>query len=274
MDRNNISDLVIIIKGAGEMATGVACGLYRANIRKILMLEMPSPLAIRRRVSFCEAVHEGSWKVEDIGAVKVSTMSEIENIWGLGKIAIMVDPEGKSIKSVTSDVLIDATLAKKNTGLTKEDAGLVIALGPGFLAGKDCNVVIETNRGHNLGRLIYSGSAEPDTGIPGEINGHSSERLLRAPADGIFSGNKTIGDKVEKGEVIGYCGSGEVRANVSGIIRGLITNGTTVTSGLKIGDIDPRGEASYCNTISDKARALGGSVLEAVLAFYNGKEGK
>lgn len=264
-----LKDRVIVIKGAGEMATGVACRLYRANFRRILMLETPSPLAVRRQVSFCEAIHEKTMTVEGIEAVRVSEEAELQRAWEAGKIAVRVDPQGESIRRYKPDVLIDATLAKRNIGTSAADAPLVIALGPGFVAGRDCHVVIETNRGHDLGRLITAGQAAANTGIPGNIGGYTRERVVRAPADGLFTAARQIGDPVRKGEVIGRVGTAEVTAPIDGILRGLIRPGSRVTGSLKIGDIDPRGEAGYCDTISEKARALGGAVLEALLAAYN-----
>lgn len=269
MIRYKSHELFVIIKGAGEQATGVACRLYRANFRRILMLETPSPLAVRRQVSFCEAIHENSASVEGITAVRVSDDSERDAAWESGKIAVRIDPQGVSLTRCKPDVFIDATLAKRNLGTSITDAPLVIALGPGFTAGVDCHVVVETNRGHDLGRLIRSGMAEANTGIPGTIAGYTAERVLRAPADGTFTTEKQIGDPVRQGETIGRVGTAEVTARISGILRGLIRPGSTVRTGLKIGDVDPRGDVSYCDTISEKARALGGAVLEAMLAFYN-----
>ncbi len=251
------------------MATGVACRLYRANFRRILMLETPSPLAVRRRVSFCEAIHEQQMSVEGIEAVKVRDETELEQAWAAGRIAITVDPQGESIGRYRPDLLIDATLAKRNLGIARTDAPLVIALGPGFTAGIDCHMVVETNRGHDLGRLIRTGMAEADTGIPGDIAGYTAERVLRAPAAGLFTTEKEIGDPVRKGEVIGRVSTVEVTAQIDGILRGLIRPGSEVKKGLKIGDVDPRGIVGYCDTISEKARSLGGAVLEAILTVYN-----
>jgi xanthine dehydrogenase accessory factor len=264
-----LKERLILIRGAGEMATGVACSLYRANFRRILMLEIPSPLAIRRRVSFCESIHEKSVTVEGIEAVRVSGESEVKQAWAGGKIAVAVDPEGESIGRYRPDLLVDATLAKRNLGTSITDAPMVVALGPGFIAGRDCHVVVETNRGHDLGRLITAGTAEEDTGIPGNIAGYRGERVVRAPAGGIFTTGKEIGDPIRKGDVIGMVGTAEVIATIDGILRGLIRPGSSVATGLKIGDIDPRGEAGYCDTVSEKARALGGAVLEAMLSVYN-----
>lgn len=251
------------------MATGVACRLHRANFRRILMLETPSPLAVRRLVSFCEAVHDRAMTVEGIEAVRVAGEAELQRVWETDKIAVLVDPQGESIRRFRPDCLIDATLAKRNLGISATDAPLVVALGPGFLAGRDCHVVIETNRGHDLGRLLTEGMAAADTGIPGSIAGYTKERVLRAPADGLFTTDRRIGDPVRMGDLIGRVGAAEVTASIDGVLRGLIRPDSTVSRGLKIGDIDPRGVADYCGTISEKARALGGAVLEAILAVYN-----
>jgi xanthine dehydrogenase accessory factor len=269
MMRKALKDLVILIRGGGEMATGVAVRLCRANFKRILILETDSPLAVRRRVSFCEALHESIMTVEGIEAVRVVDDYEIQAAWDAGRIAVRVDPKAESIGRLKPDLLIDAILAKRNLGTAITDAPLVIALGPGFSAGVDCHVVVETNRGHNLGRLITSGSAEVNTGIPGNICGYSKERVLRAPAAGVFITDRNIGDLVRKGELIGHVGSIRVSAQIDGILRGLIRHGMQLTDGLKIGDIDPRGEAGYCDTISEKARALAGAVLESVLNAYN-----
>lgn len=264
-----LKERVIIVKGAGEMATGVACRLYRSGFRRILMLETPFPLAVRREVSFCEAIHDGRKLVEGIEAVRVDDGAGLATAWEKGIIALLVDPKGDAVRRMQPDILIDATIAKQNLGIAITDAPLVIALGPGFTAGTDCHVVVETNRGHNLGRLISTGAAEPDTGIPGNIGGFTKERVLRAPSNGPFSTEKRIGDQVFKGEVIGQVGTDPVTASIDGILRGLIRPGSNVTTGLKIGDIDPRGDATaYCQTVSEKARALGGSVLEAILWFF------
>lgn len=268
MDKK-LCDRVILIKGAGEMATGVACRLYGANLRRILMLETVSPLAVRRQVSFCEAIHAGVMLVEGVTAVRVSNQPELLTAWQKGQIAVQVDPHGMSVACLKPDVLIDATLAKRNLGLSINDAPLVIALGPDFEAGKDCHVVLETNRGHDLGRLLKSGRAAANTGIPGVIGGYTKERVLRSSADGLFTTERMIGDAVCAGDVVGRVGNAEVVTPINGILRGLIRPGSSVSKGLKIGDVDPRGERSYCKTISEKARSLGGAVLEAILAAYN-----
>ena len=240
-----------------------------ANIKNILMLETDYPLAVRREVSFCEAVHEGQKEVEKVRAVRVQNPDEIKTCWERDEIAVMVDPHWQILTEIQPEVIVDGVLAKKNLGTHISEAPLVVGLGPGFCAGKDVHLVIETNRGHNLGKIITSGEAEPNTGIPGAIGGFTEERVLRAPGDGKFLSVRNIGDNVNKSEILGSVAGVEIRARIAGVLRGLIRPNSQVTQGLKIGDIDPRGEVSYCFTISDKARAIGGSVLEAVLRVYN-----
>lgn len=264
-----LRELVVGIKGAGEMASAIAWRLYSSNIRKILMAEIQQPLAVRREVSFCEAVYKGQQWVEGIGAVLVPDVPSAKRTWEEGMIAVVVDPGWELLKNIKPHVVVDAILAKKNLGTHLAEAPLVIALGPGFSAGKDCHFVIETNRGHNLGRVIEWGEAEPNTGVPGEIGGESHRRVLRAPGPGTFKPIKSIGDIVSEGETVGFVGDLEIRAGVNGVIRGLIREGTRVWPGLKLGDVDPRGNSYFCYTISDKARAIAGSVLEVILRVYN-----
>lgn len=264
-----MQELLIAIKGAGEMASAVAWRLYMANLRRIVMMETAMPLAVRRGVAFCEAVYDGSKVVEGVEALRAEAPAHFHSIWAAGKITVTVDPAWNVIRKIRPDVLVDAILAKKNLGTRMDEAGLVIGLGPGFVAGEDAHLVIETQRGHHLGRILSSGAAEPDTGIPVPIGGMAAERVLRAPAAGEFREFSRIGDRIEHGQVVGRVGEVQVRSRIGGVLRGLIRSGTRVTHGLKIGDIDPRGEASYCFSISDKARAIAGSVLEAVLRTYN-----
>ena len=251
------------------MASAVAWRLYMANLRRIFMLEIDNPLAVRREVSFCEAVHDGQKDVEGVKAVLAKKPDQIQNCWENDAIAVLVDPQWQSLKHLNINVSVDAILAKKNLGTKMSEADLVIGLGPGFTAGKDVHYVIETNRGHNLGRIITSGEAESNTGIPGSIRGYAEERVLRAPGDGIFKAHKQIGDFVKKDETLGFVDKAKVKAGIDGVVRGLIRSGSDVHKGLKLGDIDPRGEKSYCYTISDKARAIGGAVLEGILRHYN-----
>jgi xanthine dehydrogenase accessory factor len=264
-----LSELIVVIKGAGEMASAVAWRIYMANIRQILMLESASPQAVRREVSFCEAVHDGRKTVEGVEANRADNDDEARQAWRQGKIAVIADPEWKMLDRLQPNVVIDAILAKKNLGTHMREAPLVIGLGPGFVAGHDVHLVIETNRGHNLGRIMTSGTAEPNTGIPGPIGGYAAERVLRAPCDGEFKAACSIGDLVKKGDKVGTVAVDAVLANIDGVLRGLIRSSSRVHRGLKLGDIDPRGNVDYCHTISDKARAIGGSVLEAILRVYN-----
>ncbi|WP_245695008.1 selenium-dependent molybdenum cofactor biosynthesis protein YqeB [Desulforhopalus singaporensis] len=268
MNSIDLSGFTIAFKGAGEMASGVAVRLQRAGFRRIVMLELDAPVAVRRHVSFCEAVYDGSCMVEDIAGVVADSPESMEKAWGNGQVAVVVDPGWELLGKVGPDVVIDATLAKKNLGTTVDEAPLVVGLGPGFTAPIDVHRVIETNRGHDLGRIIAKGSAEPNTGIPGNIGGYTVERVLRAPADGKFSSLCTIGDQVKRGEGIGEVDGTIVVAPIDGVLRGLIRSGTAVKSGLKIGDIDPRGKVEYCRTVSEKSRAIGGAVLEAILSYF------
>ena len=267
--RHRLRDLVVVIKGAGEMASAVAWRLYMARLRRILMLETRSPQAVRRAVSFSEAVYDGHQSVEGVTANKANDPDAVRACWQELKIAVSVDPEWKMLQDFQPDAVIDAILAKKNLGTLMDEAPLVIGLGPGFEAGQDVHVVVETQRGHHLGRLITEGRAEPNTGIPGAINGYTEERVLRAPCDGEFKAVCSIGDFVKKGEQIGTVVAKDVTARIDGVLRGLIRSTSSVQRGLKIGDIDPRGDVQYCHTISDKASAISGSVLEAILRVYN-----
>lgn len=267
-----LNELVIGIKGAGEQATGTAWRLYQSNFRKIFMMEVESPLAIRRHVSFSEAVFDDCQTVESVDAVRVDGPRSAHQAWNEGKIAVVVDPRWKAVRHLKPHVLIDAVLAKKNLGTTMADAPLVIGMGPGFVAGETVHAVIETHRGHHLGRVIDKGPAQPDTGIPGSIGGISKERLVRAPCNGRFESFLEIGHPVNGGDIVGYVETVPVKASTTGVIRGLIRSGTPVKKGLKIGDIDPRGEISFCAAISEKSRAIAGGVLEAVMRVYNGPE--
>lgn len=271
---------LIVVRGAGDLATGTIHRLKKAGFR-LLVLEAEHPAAIRRQVALSEAVYAGSARVEDVEAVRMDVElaekknrkkllePEMERIWKKDGVPVLVDPAGLSIAALRPAVVVDAILAKKNLGTTKEMAPLVIALGPGFTAGEDVDVVIETKRGHNLGRVIRSGSAVPNTGIPGIIGGYGKERVMHAQAEGILRNAASIGDIVEAGAVIAEIetenGMVPVEASLSGLLRGLIRDGYPVTKGFKIADIDPRKEElQNCFTISDKARCIAGSVLEVI----------
>ena len=271
---------LIVVRGAGDLATGTIHRLKKAGFR-LLVLEAEHPAAIRRQVALSEAVYAGSARVEDVEAVRMDVdlaekknrkellEQEMERIWKKDGVPVLVDPAGLSIAALRPAVVVDAILAKKNLGTTKEMAPLVIALGPGFTAGENVDVVIETKRGHNLGRVIRSGSAVPNTGIPGIIGGYGKERVMHAQAEGILRNAASIGDIVEARAVIAEIetenGTVPVEASLSGLLRGLIRDGYPVTKGFKIADIDPRKEElQNCFTISDKARCIAGSVLEVI----------
>ena len=263
-----LNRLVILIKGGGEMASGAAHRLARSGFR-VCLTEIPNPLTIRREVSFSGAVIEGRKEVEGVIAERVSGVEEIYRRWEEGKVAVVIDPDCSVREALHPDVVVDAILAKRNTGTQIGEATLVIGLGPGFCAGKDVHLVIETNRGHHLGRVIEEGEAYPDTGIPGEISGYTWERVLRAPASGRFKGGKQIGDRVEKGEAVARVEGILLKSEIAGVLRGILHDGLWVEEGMKVGDVDPRGIREYCFTISVLARAIGGGVLEAILMKYN-----
>ena len=263
-----LADLSIVIKGAGEMASGIAHRLYRSGLKQIVMLEIERPLSVRRFVSFCEAVYDGSAIVEDVAAKLVSTVKEVGEVWKDGKIAVIIDPSWTAIDELSPDVLIDAIMAKRNLGTKKSEAPFVIGVGPDFVAPRDVHVVVESNRGHDLGRVMFNGTAEPYTGKPGEMKGVGIERVLRAPGAGMVRHVLSIGDEVKKGELILYVSDEPVYAPFDGILRGLIRQ-IDVEASEKVGDVDPRAKKDYCYTISDKARAIGGGVLEAILHEHN-----
>ena len=267
--KKDLHELVVLIRGAGEMASGVAHRLHQSHF-KICMIEISHPLAVRREVTFSEAIYEGEKEVEGIRAKLISKLEEVELTWEQGAIPILIDPDAKIARNfLKPDVLVDAIMAKKNLGTQVNDAPLVIGLGPGFTAEKDVHIVIETNRGNNLGKMILKGSAEPDTGIPGEIGGYTIERLLRTMKKGVFHPQRSIGERVNKGAVVAVVEDFPVIAKISGVVRGLLRDGVEVKKGMKVGDIDPRGKREVCFTISDKARAIGGGVLEAILYRFN-----
>lgn len=261
---------MIIVRGAGDISTGTIHRLFRAGF-PVLALETDRPSAIRRKVAFSEAVYDGTATVEGLTAVRIGDAGQAEAILEQGKVPLLVDPAGDSIRQLKPEAVVDAILAKKNLGTTMDMAELTIALGPGFEAGKDVHYVIETMRGHNLGRIIPQGCAAPNTGIPGIIGGYGAERVIHSPAAGTFRQMREIGDTVQAGETIGTvdCGNERipVRTQISGILRGIIRDGFPVTEGFKLADTDPRlEEKKNCFTISDKARCIAGSVLELVTA--------
>lgn len=258
------ADFRICIRGGGDIATGVAWRLHSCGFN-LLITEIEQPLAVRRKVAFCEAVYEGRARVEGVEAELVGDVREVAPLWDKGRIPLMVDPDCREAFSVQPDALVDVILAKKNSGTDLSSAPVVIGVGPGFEAGKDAHFVVESKRGHYLGRLLTSGRAEEDTGQPGAVLGFTSERVLRAPDEGIWQSTMEIGALVEEGAPIGSVSGLPVEAGISGALRGLIRPGIPVKKGLKIGDIDPRGIPDHCFTISDKALAIAGGVLEGIL---------
>lgn len=254
----------ILIKGAGDLASGIAVKLYKCGWQ-VAMTEIEHPTTVRWQAAFSPAVSRGFVCVEGVEARRAGNYAEAEALLTQGIIPLLVEDIVVAAACLQPQVLVEATVSKHNCGLSPQDAPLVIALGPGFVAGRDCHVVIETMRGHDLGRPLYRGSALPDTGIPGDIWGYGAERLLRSPAAGCFYPCREIGDRVEKGDTIAHVDGQQVRAQLSGIIRGLLPDGTPVHVGMKSGDIDPRGKREYCYTVSDKARCIAGAVVEAIL---------
>ena len=258
--------MLVLIKGAGDLATGTAVRLARAGFR-VVMTDLARPTAVRRTVAFSQCLYDGSATVEGLTARRAEHPAEAEAILAAGAIPVLADPAANILKELPFDALVDAILAKRNLGTRITDAPIVLALGPGFTAGADCHGVIETQRGHDLGRLILTGSAAPNTGVPGNVGGYTVERLIRAPADGVFEPLAAIGDRVEAGAPVARVAGETVRAQISGVVRGMLPAGLAVTKGMKAGDIDPRCEVRHCFTVSDKARAIGGGVLEGLLYF-------
>ncbi|RHO32712.1 selenium-dependent molybdenum cofactor biosynthesis protein YqeB [Amedibacterium intestinale] len=259
----------VIVRGGGDLASGTAYKLFQCGF-EVILLECEKPTSIRRYVSFSEAVYHGQASVENVWCVKAESIQEVEKILSDKKIALLVDPDGKSISKLHPDVVVDAILAKKNLGTRIDMAKIVIGLGPGFEAGKDVHAVVETKRGHSLGVVYYEGKAIANTGIPGVIGGYGKERVIHAPETGILHCKAKIGDIVEKGQCIAMIGNVCVEASLSGVLRGILPDGFSVWKGLKMADIDPRKEqVENCTTISDKARCIAGGVVEAILHLHN-----
>lgn len=254
---------LVIVRGGGDVATGTIYRLWKTGFQ-VLALEAETPLVVRRTVAVAQAIFDGTCSVEGMRAVRISSADKFDPSLGVN---VLVDPCGDSIKKMRPEIVIDAVIAKRNTGTHKSMAPLVIGLGPGFEAPRDVHAAIETNRGHSLGRVITNGAPEPNTGDPGIVGGYGRERLLRAPADGPIKEFRHLGDSVAKDEIIAEVAGLPVRANLAGVVRGLIHPSVTVTKGLKIGDVDPRNDPSYCLTISDKALSVAGGVLEAVFSL-------
>lgn len=254
---------IILVKGGGDLATGVVHRLRQSGFT-VVITEIPQPTVIRRTVSFAQAIYTGKTQVEGVTAYQ-ATLKQVPELIRQGVIPVVLESYADCISTLRPQAVVDAVIAKVNTGVKIDDAAVVIGLGPGFTAGIDVHAVVETARGHNLGRVYYQGMAEANTGVPGSIGGYTLERLVRAPSDGIFSAYRTIGDEVKAGETIAVVNGIPVVATIAGIVRGLLQNGLPVYQGMKIGDIDPRCRREHCFTISDKARSVGGGVLEALL---------
>ncbi|MCI6858587.1 MAG: EF2563 family selenium-dependent molybdenum hydroxylase system protein [Eubacterium sp.] len=260
---------LVVVRGGGDIATGIIDKLFQSGF-PVLVLEIENPSCIRRTISFCEAVFDREMEVEGVLAKKADTSEEAFRIYEENSVPVMVDPEGRIIEKLKPAVVVDAILAKKNLGTRITDAPVVIGVGPGFDAGEDVDAVIETKRGHDLGRIIYEGKAAPNTGIPGVIGGYGEERVIHAPCTGVLHIVRDIGSVVEENEVIAMIGDIPVKAKIGGVLRGMIREGYRVKKGLKIADVDPRRQQrENCRKISDKARCVAGGVLEAILHLQN-----
>ncbi len=263
---------LIVIRGAGDLASGLALRLYHAGLRKILFLETENPLAVRRTVAFCEAVHTNTATVEGVQSVLVQNIENLQQYWDDGRMPLFIDKKADCLDKLKANVLVDATLAKKNLGTHKGMAELVIGVGPGFSSAQDgdVHVVIESMRGHTLGRVIGNGAALANTGVPEAVKGYTSERVFWAEFDGIFTTTLDIRSAVKKGDVLGKVSNAEQEqlftANFDGVVRGILRSGTLVTQRTKLGDVDPRGQVEYCDLVSDKGLSIGGGVLEVVVA--------
>ena len=265
--------MLTLIRGAGDIASGVALRLHRAGFR-VVMTDLPQPTAIRRTVCFSQAIVLGQYTVEDVTAVRIENADEVDKIHQAGRIPVLADPVGHCIVPLKPDALVDAILAKRNLGTHITDAPVVVGVGPGFTAGQDCHAVVETMRGHYLGRALYEGSALPNTNVPGLIGGFAGERVLRAPADGVFLACRRIGDPVQPGDVAGMVDGIPMVCTIGGVLRGLLADGTPVHQGMKSGDVDPRCDEAHCRCASDKALAVGGGVLEAILHLTGALRGR
>jgi xanthine dehydrogenase accessory factor len=256
---------VVLIRGGGDLATGVAARLWRAGMA-VAVTEIARPLAIRRLVALAEAIYAGEVRVEDLVGIRVASLEQAR--WSLAqhRIPVLVDPQAACRHDLQPDVLVDARMRKMAPEFGTEAASLVVGLGPGFTAGIDCHAVVETRRGHHLGRVLWQGPSEPDTGVPEPVGGHAYDRVLRAPADGELSEGVRLGARVSAGMLLARVGTNVLQAPFDGVLRGLLHDGLVVRRGQKVGDVDPRGESSFCYEISDKALAVGGGVLEAVLS--------
>jgi xanthine dehydrogenase accessory factor len=257
-------DALVVMKGGGDLATGVGHRLFRAGFQ-VLVTEIPEPSVVRRTVAFAEAVYAGECLVEGVRARLASSIRQALQLLGEDTVPVLVDPHAAFVRELRPQAIVDGIMAKTNTGTSLSEAAVVVALGPGFTAGVDCHAVIETNRGHHLGRAIIDGTASDDTGVPGSVDGETERRILRAPSAGIVQTRASIGDVVREGDVVAEVGGQPVRTSLAGVLRGLLHDGLPATAGMKVGDVDPRAKPEHCFTISDKSLAVGGGALEAIM---------
>jgi xanthine dehydrogenase accessory factor len=253
----------VVIRGAGEMASGVIKRLFLIGF-EVIALEQEQPDCIRRTVCFAEAVYEGEATIESVTARLIRSPDDVSNVVAEGCVPLLIDTEGALLPVLSPLVVVDARMLKQNTSAVPDLAPIVIGLGPGFIAGTNCHAAIETNRGFDLGRVFYDGAPQAYTGVPSPIEGVSKDRLLCSPADGKLKTTRRIGDEVEAGEIAGEVSGRPVKCLIGGVLRGLARDGLTVKQGQKIGDIDPRRIRGYCFKISDKANAIAGGVVEAI----------
>lgn len=265
--------MLVLIKGAGDLATGTAIRLHRAGLQ-VVMTDLAQPTAVRRTVAFCQCIYDGVTRIEGLTARRADSPAQVALCLAQGEVPVLVDPTAAILGDLPFDAVVDAILAKKNGGTVLTDALIVLALGPGFTAGVDCHGVVETMRGHDLGRLLTRGAAIPNTGVPGDIGGYTSQRIIRASADGLFAPAAEIGQVVQTGDVVASVAGQPVIAQMSGMVRGMLPAGLPVRKGMKAGDIDPRCRYEHCWTVSDKARAIGGGVLEGLLYFEHHRRTK
>lgn len=268
---------LVIVKGGGDLATGIIHRLWRSGF-PVISTEVDNPTMVRRTVSFAECLYSGRHDVEGVISAKAEgdtpedLLTSARAMLSEGTLPVIIDPEARIVPLAKPAALVDAIMAKRNIGTRIDQAEVVIGVGPGFTAGVDSHAVIETARGHDVGRVITEGGAEPNTGVPGPIGGYTTERLLRSPAAGIFEPRALIGDMVEAGDTVATVGGEAVKVQIKGVLRGLLREGIEVTPGFKVGDVDPRAKPEHCDTISDKSRAIGGGVLEAIMMFLYGVE--
>lgn len=256
----------VMVRGGGDLASGVVLRMRRSGWQ-VLVVELAQPRAVRRTVSFAQAIYDNETRVEDVQARRVTTQKDIEKVLAEGLVPVVVDPQAVLRHTFAPQVIVDGRMRKQPSELERNSIPLVIGLGPGFIAGKDCHAVVETNRGPFLGRVYWEGPAQADTGIPEQVGGYQSERVLRAPQAGIFTAEAKIGQRLVAGEIVAQVDSEPILAPFNGILRGLIQTGLNVWSGEKIGDVDPRGDTNLCWIVSDKSLAVGGGVLEAILTW-------